>query len=116
GTIGNQVVSIVNGEVITAPYGRALIWGDYELISDEGYTTIPTILRLNPETGEVIGATHVEGFGSFTKVVADQNGDLVLGGYFFGEMFSENDEVPTLQSPNNYTDSFITKLHIDRES
>ena len=110
----NYDVTVKNGEVITVPNSRAALWGDYEITSE--YSTVPSVVRLNPETGEVIGATHVEGFGSFTKVVGDQNGDLVLGGYFFGEMFSENDEVPTLQSPNNYTDFFITKLHIDRES
>ncbi len=116
GTIGNHAVSIVNEEVITVPNGRALIWGDYELISEEGYTTIPALLRLNPETGEVLGATYIDNFGAFTKVVGDQNGDLVLGGYFFGQMFSDNEGLPTLQSANNYTDFFMTKLVLDTDS
>src|SRR5690606_35525972 len=116
GTIENESVSIINEEVITVPNGRALIWGDYELISEEGYTTIPALLRLNSETSEVLGATHIEGFGSFTKVVGDQNGDLVLGGYFFGQMFSDNEGLPTLQSANNYTDFFMTKLVLDTDS
>lgn len=71
---------------------------------------VPAVLQLNPETGEVLGEHMIEGFVSFTKVVDDQNEDLVLGGYFFGQMFSENDDVPTLQSGNNYTDFFMTKL------
>src|SRR5690606_5319161 len=116
GTIGNHAVSVVNEEVITVPNGRALIWGDYELISEEGYTTIPALLRLNSETGEVLGATYIDNFGAFTKVVGDQNGDLVLGGYFFGQMFSDNEELPTLQSANNYTDFFMTKLVLDTDS
>ena len=116
GTIENESVSIVNEEVITVPNGRALIWGDYELISEEGYTTIPVLLRLNPETGEVLGATFIDNFGSFTKVIGDQNGDLVLGGYFFGQMFSDNEELPTLQSANSYTDFFMTKLVLDTDS
>src|SRR5690606_33991534 len=116
GTIGNHAVSVVNEEVITVPNGRALIWGDYELISEEGYTTIPALLRLNSETGEVLGATYIDNFGAFTKVVGDQNGDLVLGGYFFGQMFSDNEELPTLQSANNYTDFFMTKLVLDTDT
>src|SRR5690606_7854205 len=98
------------------PNGRALIWGAYELISEEGYTTILALLRLISETSEVLAATHIVGFGSFTKVVGDQNGDLVLGGYFFGQMFSDDEGVRTLQSANNYTDFFMTKLVLDTDS
>src|SRR5690606_37976195 len=110
----NYDVAVVNNEVITVPNSRSAVWGTYEVGSE--YSSVPAVVRLNPETGEVLGVTHIEGFGSFTKVVGDQNGDLVLGGYFFGQMFSDNEGLPTLQSANNYTDFFMTKLVLDTDS
>src|SRR5690606_39632420 len=68
-------------------------WGDLEIVSSQDYNTVPAVVRLNPDTGEVIGTTHLEGYGAFTKVVGDQNGDIVLGGSFFGQMFSDHDDI-----------------------
>src|SRR5690606_23712225 len=110
----NYDVAVVNNEVITVPNSRSAVWGTYEVGSE--YSSVPAVVRLNPETGEVLGATYIDNFGAFTKVVGDQNGDLVLGGYFFGQMFSDNEGLPTLQSANNYTDFFMAKLHIDTET
>ena len=112
----NESIVVANGEVVTVPRNPASVWGDYEIVSEQDYNTLPAVVRLNPETGGVIGATFLEGYGAFTKVVADQNGDLVLGGSFFGEMFSDHDELPTLQAVSSRTDFFLTKLHIDTGS
>src|SRR5690554_4701021 len=110
----NYDVTVVNNEVVTVPNSRSAVWGTYEVGSE--YSSVPAVVRLNPETGDVLGATYIDNFGAFTKVVGDQNGDLVLGGYFFGQMFSDNEGLPTLQSANNYTDFFMTKLVLDTDS
>ena len=112
----NESVTVVNGEVIIVPRNPGSIWGDFEIVSSQDYNTVPAIVRLDAQTGEVIGATHLEGYGAFTKVVADQNGDLVLGGSFFGQMFSDYDDIPTLQAVSNRTDFFMTKLVLDTDS
>src|SRR5690606_5690236 len=112
----NESVTVVNGEVIIVPRNPGSTWGDFEIVSSQDYNTVPAVVRLNPDTGEVIGATHLEGYGAFTKVVGDQNGDIVLGGSFFGQMFSDNEEISTLQAISNRTDFFMTKLVLDTDS
>ena len=112
----NESIAVINGEVVMVPRNPGSTWGDFEIVSSQDYNTVPAVVRLNADTGEVIGATHLEGYGAFTKVVGDQNGDIVLGGSFFGQMFSDNEEISTLQAISNRTDFFMTKLVLDTDS
>ncbi len=112
----NESVALINGEVIIVPRNPASTWGDFEINSPQNPNTVPAIVRLNPETGEVLGTTYIDNFGAFTKVVGDKNGNIVLGGSFFYQMFSDNEEIPTLQAISSRTDFFMTKLVLDTAS
>ena len=117
-TVGASVKGITfNGDqVIIAGAGQVENWGNGLNINlPFGHRIDPYLLFLNKQTGNAEGLTHVLGqFGienGFTKVVTDNDGNYVVGGYTHGGLFlAEDDNIPDLYiQSGGYTDFLYAK-------
>ena len=106
-----------NGDqVIIAGAGQVENWGNgLNIDKPFGHRIDPYLLFLNKQTGDAEGLTHVLGqFGienGFTKVVTDNDGNYVVGGYTHGGLFlAEDDNIPDLYiQSGGYTDFLYAK-------
>src|SRR5690606_15031802 len=55
GLFENKGLTLNGNEIATLPNGSAHIWGDYSYTRPDSHHTDPVILRLDKDTGEVIG-------------------------------------------------------------
>src|SRR5690625_1416797 len=92
---GNSIV--IDGEDIYLGMGSLYnTWGDIEIPhpSGSGLTSDIAIMRFNAHTGEpqeLIYDQFTPSSDAITDMALDQNGDLVVGGYFGSDLFYETD-------------------------
>jgi hypothetical protein len=80
----------VNGNEVASLAGAPLIWGDFSIVRPNGHQSDPAILRLDKETGEVIGLHDIMGgagnHNEFRVITTDNDGNYIAGGHFFGAL------------------------------
>src|SRR5690606_12297942 len=108
----------INGnEIAATPNGSAHIWGDFSVVRPEpnGHQQDPVLLRLNKETGEVIGLHDVMGANGphqlFTVITTDNDGNYIAGGHFSGYqgLFTDSPNGVGPLSAMGKTDFFMAK-------
>src|SRR5690606_26325295 len=89
GTFYNRGIVLNGNEVASLP-GGSYIWGDFSLDRPVGHQSDPAILRLDKETGEVIGLHDIMGgsgnHNEFRVITTDNDGNYIAGGHFFGAL------------------------------
>lgn len=92
-------------------------WGTFQMSRPQNDLADPLLVRLNKETGEVIGTNEIQSsFGSqdeLTAIAVDNDGNYVVGGLFHSQLFTDtSDGVNTLIAAGNSGKSqfFISKL------
>lgn len=94
------------------------IWDNVSVNRPTNHMSDPALLRLNKNTGQAIALHDVMCPGgyndSFTAVSSDNDGNYILGGYFFNDLFTAaNDNIATLhkvQDEAMNSDFFVAKL------
>ena len=71
------------------------------MIRPDGDRSDPLLVRLNKDTGEVLGTGEIHSnyyvIDEFTAVAADNDGNYVVGGFFHDQLFTDaNDNVNTM--------------------
>src|SRR5690606_29354655 len=109
----------INGnEIAATPNGSAHIWGDFSVVRPQpnGHQQDPVLLRLNKETGEVIGLHDIMGANGphqlFTVITTDNDGNYIAGGHFSGYqgLFTDSPNGVGPLSAMGKTDFFMAKL------
>src|SRR5690606_1095445 len=84
----NRGITLNGNEVAVLVNSGAHIWGDFSINRPVSHRADPVILRLNKETGEVIGLHDLEGGSGveneFRIITTDKDGNYIAGGHFFG--------------------------------
>jgi hypothetical protein len=109
---------VLNGnEVAFAKGSRGDTWGTYPMVRPQNDDADPLLVRLNKDTGAVLGTHEVLGMygikDEFTAVAADQDGNYVVGGFKHGSLFMDpNDGVPELHgnTASGKSQFFFAKL------
>lgn len=108
---------VQNGNEIGFAHGSAgSTWGSYSLTRPSGDSADPILVRLNKDTGAVLGLGEVHSnynmIDEFTSIAADKDGNYVLGGFFHQQLFTDpSDNVETMNinvSPYK-SQNFFTK-------
>ncbi|MFC3157318.1 T9SS type A sorting domain-containing protein [Chryseobacterium arachidis] len=92
-------------------------WGAFQMTRAQNDSADPLLVRLNKDTGEVIGTNEIQSNYGFqdelTAVAVDNDGNYVVGGLFHSQLFTDaSDGVNTLVATGNNGKSqfFISKL------
>ncbi|KQT22029.1 hypothetical protein ASG31_01410 [Chryseobacterium sp. Leaf404] len=108
GTVGNTTYAFTkgrlaqNGNEIGFAHGSwGSAWGSYNMTRPSGDRADPILVRLNKDSGAVLGMGDVlsnQGtVDEFTAIAVDNDGNYVLGGFFHQQLFTDaNDNVPTM--------------------
>ncbi len=99
-----------NNEVAITNYsGNGFTWGTQTSVATPGAT--PLLARLNKTTGECIGLANINNNNQLedtgTVIVADTNGDYIIGGQFHSILYFDNGQQILNNGPQ--TDFFIAK-------
>src|SRR5690606_8751098 len=88
GTYFNRGITLNGNEVAVLVNSGAHIWGDFSINRPVSHRADPVILRLNKETGDIIGLHDLEGGSGvdneFRVITTDNDGNYIAGGHFFG--------------------------------
>lgn len=112
-------VGIGDNEILLGAEAEDEVWGDFEMIRPVNYLTDPLIVKLDKETGEVIGTHDIWGTINYrgdniTAMKKDNDGNYVVGGFFSAELFTAEDDgietITTASGFSGYTDFYIAKL------
>lgn len=115
-TVNNQDIAINGDEIAVIPCSSSYIWGDFSMTRPQSHRSDPVVLRLNKQTGGVIGLHDIMGGTGVDNILltiaTDNDGNYVMGGHYVGALFMDNpNNIPTLYSHTGGTaDFFITKL------
>ncbi len=109
---------VLNGnEVAFVKGSQGDQWGTYTMTRPANDDGDPLLVRLNKETGAVIGAHEIlSTYGSkdeFTSIAVDNDGNYVVGGFKHGSLFMDpNDGVPELygNTTSGKSQFFFAKL------
>ncbi len=108
---------VINGnEVGLATNGTYMIWDNYSMNQQfvNGFQPDPVLIRLNKQTGTVIGMHNIQGsmnYNILTAVAVDNYGNYVVGGSFVDNIFTNNfNGVPEKNGNGAYHDFFVAKL------
>lgn len=92
------------------------IWGNHAMVRPNGDKADPLLVRLNKETGAVIGADDILSSylsqDEFTAIAVDKDGNYIVGGFFHDQLFTDpNDGVNTMgvNVVGGKSQSFFTK-------
>src|SRR5690606_24072405 len=116
GLFENKGLTLNGNEIATLPNGSAHIWGDYSYTRPDSHHTDPVILRLDKDTGEVIGLHDIMGANGphqlFTVITTDNDGNYIAGGHFSGYqgLFTDSPNGVGPLSAMGKTDFFMAKL------
>jgi hypothetical protein len=90
GTYYNRGITLNGNEVAVLVNSGAHIWGDFSINRPVSHRADPVILRLDKETGEVIGLHDLVGGSGveneFRVITTDNDGNYIAGGHFFGAL------------------------------
>lgn len=110
------VIAINGNEIGFAKGSWSDIWDNYAMTRSNGDRSDPLLVRLNKDTGAVIGAAEIVspyGFiDEFTAIAVDKDGNYLLGGFFHNQLFTDsNDNVNTMavNVTAGKSQSFFTK-------
>ncbi|QFG53814.1 T9SS type A sorting domain-containing protein [Chryseobacterium sp.] len=109
---------VLNGnEVAFVKGSQGDQWGTYTMNRPANDDADPLLVRLNKETGAVIGAHEIlSSYGSkdeFTSVAVDNDGNYILGGFMHGILFEDpNDGIPSMNglTGSGKSQFFVSKL------
>jgi hypothetical protein len=116
GLFENKGLTLNGNEIATLPNGSAHIWGDYSYTRPDSHHTDPVILRLDKDTGEVIGLHDIKGnsgtYDEFRVITTDNDGNYIAGGHFSGYqgLFTDSPNGVGPLSAMGKTDFFMAKL------
>ncbi|MFZ4929588.1 T9SS type A sorting domain-containing protein [Chryseobacterium sp. Mn2064] len=92
------------------------IWGSYSMVRPNGDKADPLLVRLNKDSGAIIGAAEVksnyDSQDEFTAIAVDNDGNYILGGLFHDQLFTDpNDGINTMgvNVIGGKSQSFFTK-------
>ncbi|MEJ5049741.1 T9SS type A sorting domain-containing protein [Chryseobacterium culicis] len=110
-------IAINGNEIAFAKGSWSDIWGSYAMVRPDGDRSDPLLVRLNKDTGDVLGTGEIRSnyyvIDEFTAVAADKDGNYVVGGFFHDQLFTEaNDNVNTMavNVAGGKSQSFFTKF------
>lgn len=110
-------IALRGNEVVFAKGSIREVWGTYPMVRPPNDGTDPLVVRLNKDTGAVIGTHEVLGnYGphdQFTAIATDMDGNIMLGGFINQQLFVDPaDGVPTISNVpgNSKTNFFFAKL------
>jgi hypothetical protein len=110
-------IAINGNEVAFAKGSWSDIWGSYTMTRPDGDRSDPLLVRLNKDTGAVLGAGEIRSnfnvIDEFTAVAADKDGNYIVGGFFHDQLFTDpNDNVNTMAVNvlGGKSQSFFTKF------
>src|SRR5690606_15042549 len=90
GTYYNRGITLNGNEVAVLVNSGAHIWGDFSINRPVSHRADPVILRLDKETGEVIGLHDLVGGSGveneFRVITTDNDSNYIAGGHFFGAL------------------------------
>lgn len=110
-------IALNGNEIAFAKASIGDTWGTFPMVRPQNDTADPLLVRLNKDTGAVLGTNEVlSPFGSmdgFTAVAADVDGNYVVGGFKHSSLFVDpNDGVPDLNgnTTSGKSQFFFAKL------
>lgn len=110
------VIAINGNEIAFAKGSWSDIWDNYAMTRSNGDRSDPLLVRLNKDTGAVIGAAEIVspyGFiDEFTAIAVDKDGNYLLGGFFHNQLFTDSNDNVNTMSVNvtvGKSQSFFTK-------
>lgn len=111
-------IGIGENEILLGGDGNNESWNGFELNRPNNHRNDPIVVRLDKETGVVIGMHQIVGSSGYndsvTAIKMDNDGNYVVGGFVRYQLFTdENDGIPTITSSSNmdgFSDFFVAKL------
>ncbi|MDR4953840.1 T9SS type A sorting domain-containing protein [Chryseobacterium sp. ES2] len=110
-------IAINGNEIAFAKGSWSDVWGSYAMVRPDGDRSDPLLVRLNKDTGDVLGTGEIRSnyyvIDEFTAVAADNDGNYVVGGFFHDQLFTDaNDNVNTMavNVAGGKSQSFFTKF------
>ena len=111
-------LAVKGDEIAVAVQGNEEIWGSVSIDRPVNHLNDPVLLRINKGTGAAFALhdimTTAGTRDGLSAVAVDNDGNYVIGGYFFKDLFTEeNDNVPTVTKVGgvqDFTDFFVAKL------
>ena len=106
-------VALRSNEVAFATMGTNTIWDGFSMNRPISYMCDPLLMRFNKQTGKVVGMHEIIGSPGnnhmLTTVATDNDGNYVVGGSYYGNLFTNGGSVNLLGALGHY-DFFIAKL------
>lgn len=110
-------IALNGNEIAFAKGDEYEIWGSFPMTRPENDKTDPQLVRLNKDTGEVIGTNEIHSdFGhqdELTAIATDKDGNYVVGGFFINQLFTDPGDgldIMNTDSLSGESQFFIAKL------
>ena len=108
-------IAINNNEVVLGAQGGSDFWGNIEIVRPiTNYQADPILVRLDKQTGNVLGVHDIEGEALSTKrmtaVATDSDGNYIVGGSFNANLFMNSNLGITPLISTGESDFFVAKL------
>src|SRR5690554_3383100 len=106
-------VALRHNEVAFATMGAHTIWDGFSINRPPNHKIDPLLVRFNKQTGAVIGMHDIQGSAGqdhmITAVTVDNDGNYVVGGSYYGNLFTDRGVTNQLGYIGKY-DFFAAKL------
>ena len=100
-------------EVAFATMGGNTIWDSFSINRPPNHNSDPILMRFNKQTGTVVGMHDIMGsagnFHMLTAVAVDNDGNYVVGGCYYGNLFTDRPQNQWLGYIGKH-DFFVAKL------
>src|SRR5690606_13763169 len=100
-------------EVAFATMGVYTIWDNFSINRPQNHNSDPILMRFNKQTGTVVGMHDIMGsagnFHMLTAVAVDNDGNYVVGGCYYGNLFTDRVQNQWLGYIGKH-DFFVAKL------
>ncbi len=100
-------------EVAFATMGGNTIWDNFSINRPQNHNSDPILMRFNKQTGTVVGMHDIMGsagnFHMLTAVAVDNDGNYVVGGCYYGNLFTDRPQNQWLGYIGKH-DFFVAKL------
>ena len=108
-------IAINNNEVVLGAQGGSDFWGNIEIVRPTtNYQADPILVRLDKQTGNVLGVHDIQGEALSTKrmtaVATDSDGNYIVGGSFNANLFMNNNLGINPLISTGESDFFVAKL------
>ncbi|MGU3376563.1 T9SS type A sorting domain-containing protein [Chryseobacterium sp. M5A1_1a] len=109
-------IALNGNEIGFAKGSRSDIWGNFAMIRPNADMADPLMVRLNKNTGAVIGTKEIHSnygiWDEFTAIAVDKDGNYILGGFFHNQLFTDPSDGLSIMTNNVAgvkSQSFFTK-------